>query len=476
MATVYFASARIDENGNARGGKAGDQTGREVMRQPFYIHDGGWIVLRPKDPAMAEKIAWDMNAACDNNLIGYDQNQRDTLLNAAKAVGYDVNRVNVKVETDCSALVRVAVAYAGCEIDTKGARFYTGNMVSLLMATGLFYKLTESKYTRKPDYLRRGDILCTDGPGHTGAILNDGPKAEEMITPVLLVKAPVTPDKPYMANWIVATAPVNVRSGPGLKYGKKVALPKGAGLMYDGAILGEWYAVMYRGARCWVSYRYTKVEVWEKPIVDLSQYNVVKDWAKFSKWISFAIVRVAIRSLRSTGTIKLDTRFKDHVSNLKKYGIPFAVYVYGRAKDAAGAIQEAKKALEWAEPYAPTMYFYDVETATNTHESVQAFVDYVRKVGQKACGTYIGKRWSQVKSDLLDRDAQWSPYYNKMMAGVLFAGQNPSHPHDLHQSSPSAGFPGGPPVVDVSHVNADPATTYKGRSIEWFRSGGKEGA
>ncbi len=30
MATVYIGSARIDERGRARGGKAGDQTGREV--------------------------------------------------------------------------------------------------------------------------------------------------------------------------------------------------------------------------------------------------------------------------------------------------------------------------------------------------------------------------------------------------------------------------------------------------------------
>lgn len=28
--TVYVASARIDENGKAYGGKAGDQTGKEV--------------------------------------------------------------------------------------------------------------------------------------------------------------------------------------------------------------------------------------------------------------------------------------------------------------------------------------------------------------------------------------------------------------------------------------------------------------
>ena len=61
---VLIGSARIDENGRAHGGKAGDQTGKEVSTQSWYKHAKGWVVLRAKDPKKAEKIAQAMRAAC----------------------------------------------------------------------------------------------------------------------------------------------------------------------------------------------------------------------------------------------------------------------------------------------------------------------------------------------------------------------------------------------------------------------------
>ena len=35
---IEVGSARIDENGNANWGKAGDQNAREVATEPFYSH------------------------------------------------------------------------------------------------------------------------------------------------------------------------------------------------------------------------------------------------------------------------------------------------------------------------------------------------------------------------------------------------------------------------------------------------------
>jgi hypothetical protein len=68
---VYFGSARIDENGHASGGVAGDQTGKEVSTQEYYMHEKGWNVLRAKEPQVREAIAQDMEWACINNNIGY---------------------------------------------------------------------------------------------------------------------------------------------------------------------------------------------------------------------------------------------------------------------------------------------------------------------------------------------------------------------------------------------------------------------
>lgn len=173
---VKIGSARIDENGHARGGKAGDQTGREVSTQNWYNHSGGWRVFRPKDPAVAEKIAWDMQAACNNNNIGYDQGQRSNLYSASKPLGFDCAKVKTKTETDCSALVRVCCAYAGVMLPD----FNTVSEASALLKSGAFTELTGTKYTASSDYLRRGDILVTRQKGHTVVVLTSGSKAEPL--------------------------------------------------------------------------------------------------------------------------------------------------------------------------------------------------------------------------------------------------------------------------------------------------------
>lgn len=167
---VLIGSARIDENGRAHGGKAGDQTGKEVSTQNWYKHSKGWVVLRAKDPIKAAKIAQAMRAACVNDNIGYDQYQNQTLWNAVKDKGYDPAKATVKCETDCARLVRVCCAYAGI----MARDFYTATEAVYLMDTGEFVKFTSSKYTSQDDYLGAGDILVTKTKGHTAVVLTNG--------------------------------------------------------------------------------------------------------------------------------------------------------------------------------------------------------------------------------------------------------------------------------------------------------------
>lgn len=176
---VKIGSARIDENGNARGGKAGDQTGKEVSTQNWYKHSKGWRVFRAKDPAVAEKIAQDMEWACGNGKIGYDQYQRDTLYNVSKPLGFNCKQVAEACETDCSALVRVCVCYAGIPV----GNFRTPDEPAKLLATGAFVELKGSKYTEHSTCLGRGDILCTKTQGHTVVVLTNGPKYEGSVQP-----------------------------------------------------------------------------------------------------------------------------------------------------------------------------------------------------------------------------------------------------------------------------------------------------
>lgn len=181
---VMFGSARIDENGNAHGGKAGDQkNGFEVSTQEWYLHKKGWRVFRAKDPAKAEIIAKTMEWACESDLIGYDQYQRNTLQNELKLYAFEKYYLSKAVETDCSALVRVCLAFAGIDVP---ADFYTGGMAKQMLATGEIIELTGSKYTDSPDHLGRGDILVTKTKGHTVVVLSSGDKYEG--TPIVSVK------------------------------------------------------------------------------------------------------------------------------------------------------------------------------------------------------------------------------------------------------------------------------------------------
>lgn len=178
MATVYVGSARSDENGKAYGGKAGDQkSGKEVSTQAWYKHSKGWRVFRAKDAKKARIIGEQMIAACNNNKIGYDQWERYDLFAEAKKVGFDLAKVNVATECDCSELVRCCCAAAGI-MDLPTSGFRTGNMPKNLMATGEFVELKGSKYTDKADYLGIGDILVTASSGHTVVVVSNGDKYE----------------------------------------------------------------------------------------------------------------------------------------------------------------------------------------------------------------------------------------------------------------------------------------------------------
>ena len=174
--TIYVGSARIDERGKAHGGNAGDQTGKEVSTQAYYKHSKGWVVLRAKSAEKANKIAKDMLYACANRNIGYDQYQRDTLYNVAKEVGFNCSKVNKRVETDCSALVRVCCAYAGIDV----SNFRTVNERKVLLDSGEFEDVTSKVNTNTGKGLCIGDVLVTKTRGHTVVVVKGATKRSEI--------------------------------------------------------------------------------------------------------------------------------------------------------------------------------------------------------------------------------------------------------------------------------------------------------
>jgi hypothetical protein len=197
---VIIGSARIDENGHASGGKAGDQNGKEVSTQKYYLHDKGWYVLRAKEPQVREAIAQNMTWACANNNIGYDQGQNQTLYQTAKPVGFNCSLVGTPCETDCARLVRVCVLYAGVKVSD----FYTGNEKDALLATDAF-DLVDVKL---PEELLRGDILVTKTKGHTVVVLTNGANAQP--------KEPISTPTEYKLGWIKVGTNWYYRIGKGI--------------------------------------------------------------------------------------------------------------------------------------------------------------------------------------------------------------------------------------------------------------------
>ena len=316
--SVKIGSARIDENGNARGGRAGDQNGREVSTQSWYKHSKGWRVFRAKDPAVAEKIARDMQWACDNSHIGYDQGQRLTLYDVSKPLGFNCHLVKTNCETDCSALVRVCCAYAGVSLPN----FRTPTEPAALLDSGAFVELKGAKYTDSDKYLKRGDILVTRTQGHTVVVLSNGSKAGGDDDPVddrlrrgdsgpevaamqqLLLKwdpkclpeygadgdfgketedavkafqkekgLPVTgvydaaTEKALLeavCGWVEITGgSVNVRAAPGTEAKDIGTVHRGDRLPYQGVTQQaggrDWYLIIYENQNGWVSSKYAKL-------------------------------------------------------------------------------------------------------------------------------------------------------------------------------------------------------------------------
>lgn len=156
--SVIIGSARIDEHGHATGGQAGDQTGKEVSMQDFYVPSKGWNVVRFKNSSNASKAAKAMKQACNNKNIGYDQSNRYGVIKH----GTDSK---VKTEADCSSLVRECVKEA---TGKDPGDFNTESEVKALEKTGLFEKVFP--YTSKTK-LYTGDILVTKTKGHTAIVV-----------------------------------------------------------------------------------------------------------------------------------------------------------------------------------------------------------------------------------------------------------------------------------------------------------------
>lgn len=253
---VKIGHAAIDENGQIAGGAAGDQTGSEIFIRDWYDF-GQTQLIRPKEDHLRHFIAANMEAACANPHIGYDQRQRTTLYTELQQKAWNMNAVNKDCECDCSSIVSCCVNASGV---TVSPHLYTGNLAQGLLNTGKFELITAKEYLRSPDLLRRGDILIKPNK-HTVIVLTDAPAKQEPAKAQPEIQDALYHDATMAGTYTVTTA-LNLRRGAGTGYKITAVLPKGATVRCYGYFnkIGSvpWPLVTWDGKTGYCSSKYLK--------------------------------------------------------------------------------------------------------------------------------------------------------------------------------------------------------------------------
>ena len=185
----YIAHASIDERGKVAGGKAGDQTKKEVCIRTMYYKNWNYV-LRIKNAKVRKQFANNMIDAANNKNIGYDQNGRNTLLKELEKVNFDFSKITTPCECDCSSLTTICILAAIYVVLGKAEykKAYdvlvvkkncstTSTLRSLLKKLGIISVYSTKAYTNSTSKAKYGDIYIREG-SHVIAYIDNGEKVE----------------------------------------------------------------------------------------------------------------------------------------------------------------------------------------------------------------------------------------------------------------------------------------------------------
>lgn len=208
---VRIGHAVMDETGQTAGPISGDQTGKEVAVATWYAKNSKGLAwthyIELKDAAKREKLALFIESACANPKIGYSQKNRTGLYESMKQ-GRTVDVASGDV--DCTSLIFIGLKLA-CGISV--AIGYSGNMASLLKATGQFNIYTDAAHLTTDKLAKRGGIYLRNG--HALTVLENG--SGSVLTQEDYASEADQIDPPY----VLSLGSVNVRVAPGVE-GNKV--------------------------------------------------------------------------------------------------------------------------------------------------------------------------------------------------------------------------------------------------------------
>ena len=145
-----------------------------------------------------------------------------------------------------------------------------------------------------------------------------------------------------------------------------------------------------------------------KAVIDVSQHQGNIDWkkVKYSGQVDAVIVRIGY------GDDFEDTKFERNITELKKYNIPFSIYLFSYSQSEAQSISEARFVYRTLAKYRPKLYknipiFYDLEywkytengkTITSSTISdatygkmIKAFITESQRLTQKKTRVYASR-------------------------------------------------------------------------------------
>lgn len=173
---VRIGHAVCDENGKVDGKLLGDQTGKEIRLDNWYISGNGWdYLLVCTDKVLAQKAADICAEICRNSNYGYSQIRRWSGYNSIEENGLRYG----KGDFDCSSLDLACYKLAGLNIKPEG---YTGDMRKRLLDTGKFKAYSAKKYLASDAYAEVGALYLREGHHVCMALENGANKKPESST------------------------------------------------------------------------------------------------------------------------------------------------------------------------------------------------------------------------------------------------------------------------------------------------------
>lgn len=183
-------------------------------------------------------------------------------------------------------------------------------------------------------------------------------------------------------------------------------------------------------------------------IIDISHHQVPTkiDYKKLCSQLDMAIIRVQY------GSRTIDRYYRTHISEMKKYNVPFGVYAWVRGKSEKDMEVEATDFYNRSKDLNPAFYVLDVEEKSmpNMRAGINAYIAKLRTLTNKKIGIYIGHHlYKEFNLDLSKADFIWIPHYGRNDGTV---NSKPSFPCDIHQYTDKGRLNGYSGYLDLNRL------------------------